>query len=569
MKKFLLGFVALFFAVLANAQVIFYVEPPSVNSASYEFTYATTGWGCPDMLNPANAVQGELVFAVDGTSADSLCCSAVTNGAAVTGKIAVLYRGDCQFGSKALNAQTAGAIAVVIINNVPGSPVGMAAGTSGASVTIPVVMISQSAGALLKTEIEAGGTTAFIGAKNGYYNYDLGFYKQHILRAEKFGNLQALCQDNTEFEVELGGWVYNYGDQDQTNVVLHCDVELGASNLLSVASTPEALLASGDSVFISLPTFSQSSYANGYYDITYYITSDDADEFPADDSLQADFVMSDTVTSYTQLEPGTLQPISGAYYRASGTTSDNSACFYFMDPNASRVAISGLTTAAATQYPDSVLLDGQFLEVYLYEWNDIFTDINDAVVSDINTLTSGEYYYSANLQEENIYIPFEEPILLEDDQNYLFCVTHYGEDLFLGFNTVVDYTTNVDYFLTPNFPISADGDWNVVGFGFDVVPGFSAHMFTAFAGLVELPNHDLTAYPNPANSFINIPLGACEGDLNVTVIDITGKVVSSQNVSMNSSMLTIDVTTLSTGMYTLKLTYADGSSKDVKVVVNR
>ncbi|MBL7899173.1 MAG: hypothetical protein JNJ99_11620, partial [Crocinitomicaceae bacterium] len=543
MKKFLLGIIALFVVVLTNAQVIFYVEPPSVNSASYEFTYATTGWGSPDMLNPPNAVQGELVFALDGTSADSLCCGAVTNGAAVTGKIAVLYRGDCQFGLKALNAQNAGAIAVVIINNIPGSPVGMAAGTSGASVTIPVVMISQAAGALLKPEIEAGGTTAFIGAKNGYYNYDLGFYKQHILRAEKFGNLQALSQDNTEFQVELGGWVYNYGTMDQTNVVLHCEVDLGASNLLTVASAPEPLLASGDSIFISLPTFSQPTYANGYYDITYYLTSNDADEFPSDDTIDADFVISDTVFSYTALEDLTLQPVINSWSRGANTTSDNTGCIYFSDPNASKVAISGLTANTVTQY-DSISLDGLFLEATLFEWNDIFSDINDAVISDLNVLTSGEYYYTADLQDSNIFISFNEPILLSDNQNYLFCVTHFGDQMFLGYNTDIDYTANGDYYLMPTFPAQADGDWFVAGYGFDNTCGITAHMFTATAGLVELPNHDLTAFPNPANSYINIPMGACEGDLNVTVIDITGKIVSSQNVSMNSSMLTVDVTTL-------------------------
>jgi hypothetical protein len=60
-----------------------------------------------------------MAFATDATAADSLACNAVTSD--VNGKIAVLYRGDCQFGVKAKNAQDAGAIAVIIINNVPGA----------------------------------------------------------------------------------------------------------------------------------------------------------------------------------------------------------------------------------------------------------------------------------------------------------------------------------------------------------------------------------------------------------------------------------------------------------------
>ena len=51
----------------------------------------------------------------------------------MTGKIAVIWRGgSVEFGQKAWYAQQAGAIACIIINNVPGGgPLGMLAGTLG------------------------------------------------------------------------------------------------------------------------------------------------------------------------------------------------------------------------------------------------------------------------------------------------------------------------------------------------------------------------------------------------------------------------------------------------------
>ena len=113
----------------------------------------------------------------DGTTADSLGCEPLVNGADIAGKIAIVYRGTCEFGMKALNAQNAGAVAVVIVNNIPGPPVGMAGGTSGASVSIPVVMISQDAGALIHDEVVAGNVEMFIGSVQNMFQANVSLAK--------------------------------------------------------------------------------------------------------------------------------------------------------------------------------------------------------------------------------------------------------------------------------------------------------------------------------------------------------------------------------------------------------
>eukprot|EP01052_Picozoa_sp_SAG31_P006680 SAG31_NODE_309_length_17949_cov_11.083361_10_plen_141_part_00 len=76
------------------------------------------------------------------------------------GKIVLLQRGNCAFVQQAMNAQTAGAIAVIIYNNKDGGAMGMAAVATesldqaaaqrlGREVTIPVVSISQADGGQL------------------------------------------------------------------------------------------------------------------------------------------------------------------------------------------------------------------------------------------------------------------------------------------------------------------------------------------------------------------------------------------------------------------------------------
>jgi len=71
---------------------------------------------------------------------------------ALAGKVALIDRGTCFFTDKVLAAQNAGALAVVMVNNVAGAPIVMG-GTPSSPVTIPGMMISQDDGAKLKAQI--------------------------------------------------------------------------------------------------------------------------------------------------------------------------------------------------------------------------------------------------------------------------------------------------------------------------------------------------------------------------------------------------------------------------------
>ncbi|MFN5879801.1 MAG: PA domain-containing protein [Flavobacteriales bacterium] len=145
-------------------QILFSVTKPS--SIANNFTFqAPTAWGA----NLQNTyASGELVVVSDGTAGDSLGCNTLVNTAAVNGKIAVVYRGSCEFGAKAFNAQNAGAIGVIVINNVAGT-IDMGSGANGGSVNIPVAMISNTDGAILKAQIDAGNTVrGILGTKKDW-----------------------------------------------------------------------------------------------------------------------------------------------------------------------------------------------------------------------------------------------------------------------------------------------------------------------------------------------------------------------------------------------------------------
>ena len=102
-------------------------------------------------------ITGQAVVVVDPTAPTSDGCETpFVNAAALVGKIAVIDRGLCNHTVKVKNAQDAGAIGVVEINNVAG---GFSPGGADPTITIPTLAISQSDGTALKTAISGGTTT--------------------------------------------------------------------------------------------------------------------------------------------------------------------------------------------------------------------------------------------------------------------------------------------------------------------------------------------------------------------------------------------------------------------------
>ena len=128
------------------------VNSPAAIAGSYVVGTAAFG--------PAVSSPGQTASVVQAQPTDG--CSAITNGSAVSGKIALIDRGNCNFTVKVKNAQNVGAIAVVIADNVvAGSPPGM--GGSDATITIPAVSITQADGNTIKAQLGSGvNATVFL-----------------------------------------------------------------------------------------------------------------------------------------------------------------------------------------------------------------------------------------------------------------------------------------------------------------------------------------------------------------------------------------------------------------------
>lgn len=132
----------------------FSVNTPSTLAGNYNAVAGSFG-------QQTYNVTGELILMDDGSAQPTLGCEQ-TSGL-LDGKIAVIDRGDCQFGTKALLAENGGAIAVIVCNNEAGGAAPMGPGNDGGDVTIPAIMISQEDCATIRIEIPNGVEVNMVG----------------------------------------------------------------------------------------------------------------------------------------------------------------------------------------------------------------------------------------------------------------------------------------------------------------------------------------------------------------------------------------------------------------------
>jgi hypothetical protein len=125
------------------------VTAPAKVAGIYQVGTASFG---PALFSPG--VTAEVMPVVDTAPNLGLACNPLSalNAAAVAGKIALVDRGTCTFVVKAKNVQNAGALGMIVADNVVGSPPGGLGGTDP-TVTIPAVRITQADGNTLKAAL--------------------------------------------------------------------------------------------------------------------------------------------------------------------------------------------------------------------------------------------------------------------------------------------------------------------------------------------------------------------------------------------------------------------------------
>ncbi len=317
------------------------VSAPTSIARDYAYTYAYPTWGGGvDTMTSAPLIDIPVVM-MDGTSTstDSFGCSAFTAGS-MAGKIALIWRGPigspCEFGTKALNAQNAGALAVVLINEYAGEgPVGMAAGSVGASVTIPVFMIGNLDGITISGVYHSSPANTvkmtIVPWGKGLTN-DLGFVPGGVSVWNNCAipSYQLMGSSANEYKGLDGAFIANYGTAAQTNVKLNSElkytpVETGVAasihtNTVTMSPTSFPTL---DSIYALFgPEYGITGLTGsgkGKFDLKYDIIMDNTDDYPGDNTYTHTFYTTDSTFSKARYDMVNDHPIATLWTSPGGS----------------------------------------------------------------------------------------------------------------------------------------------------------------------------------------------------------------------------------------------------------
>ena len=601
MKKILLSLIVIASALSANSQVICAGVSPANIQQNYPFAVQTDfGWPRYDGFGGAASenwgltmdfsVQGTfiidtLVLVNDGTAGTSVdyghlnaeegCNPSPAN--AYVGKIAILRRGACSFTDKAKNAQDQGAIAIIVVDhfdddNLENQYMSADIAGPGPLVTIPVVRISKTNGNSLIAEMANGPVVMFIGNKLGAFTNDLASSSDDILIPPHAGESSVTFNG-----FNLAMQMYNHGSAMQSASTVTAEITDPTAAVVYTSTVNLPVMNSGDTVYIVngnpefFDPFTLPSYLPGNYTLTYTLTPDAADDFAFDNVFTYDFKLNSETISRASVD-GANEPTSSTY--PSNSTIEYQSCMFYVDPNASALAVEGVYFSP---YVDSIAfypLAGEEINVNFYLWNDTWTDLSDPLFPANNdwfaniVLIDFIQYYPSSDAENGVtqYVDLNSPIFLSDNQRYLVCVQSFNPQVAFGYDGAINYSGNQGITLMPNSPVFVDDTWYTGGWNGTSASSIGLRAIDATqVNVTELNTVEGSAYPNPANEVVTISIEA-SGSANLVVSDISGKLVFNDNITLVNGQTTVDINSLESGVYIFNVTLETGETSQFNVV---
>ncbi len=186
------------------------------------------------------------------------------------------------------------------------------------------------------------------------------------------------------------------------------------------------------------------------------------------------------------------------------------------------------------------------------------TDVDDG--PDVSTT-----YFLGYFREDYEFISHAEEEYL-DEHNGRFCVTpEYPEGTYAYFSTVDEnWNSAYPYIVGPTFyGQSANRLVNSISESTTVYDGTTAISDISFTRL------NISIFPNPASDLIAIQInGLVEDDLNVKLLDLSGRLVQSTKINKGSTIAYFDVQTLYDGTYLVVI--SNNNQKIArKVIINK
>jgi hypothetical protein len=542
-----------FASINANAQIElleFEVNAPSNISGVY-----VHGDGFGATTVPNGILTADVVWAYDDTN-DSLCCANVSMD--LTGKIAMIRRGACEFGTKALSAENAGAVACIIVNNAAGAgAMGMGAGAVGAQVTIPLISLSFEDGAILASEIDMGNVVT------------ASFQTPRLSSA--FGIYHAKVPQEQIFEMEdFELIIFNREAITETNIIASLSIT-DPSNAVTVLYDTLGTLTSysGDTSFfagtytpslvgvytLEYTVSSDSSYFNNVlitesFEITDYTFSNDNDDLVGGQTNGSwDVNLRYDIGSFFYTGPDT-SIVTHTTFRLDNPQDMHGATF--------EVILYNATLPAGTATPQNY--DG-YTAIALGQIiidSTMITSINDDILVELSSLQGLD---DIDILPNLVYLISIQHNALSHANASALCPAY-------AFTSPTAYQFLNSAVYTDRF---YNGGW---------ASGINAYLRLHLDGYViptnseevkeSINNAVINVFPNPTSEFVTVDLAldVLSEAVNITIIDVSGRVVANENFSnVQNDKLTFDVSNYAEGSYFVRIQTDNGFKTKQFIVV--
>lgn len=425
----------------------FVVTTPASVSGVKKINYAS--WG--------GAASPTITDAVVAKAYDTLGAATLTSS--LTGKFALIYRGGgVTFSDKASRCKAAGAIGVIIVNNVPGDPVGMGATPSTFTIDIPVLMISDVDGKAINDAVLAspGSVKVTLGTWNTGGTHDLGIMPvyQSGAHALNIPLHQLIGSAGTKaYKRYIGGAVANYGSATESGITVTDSVfwtptSSSTETYVDNHSYSVASVSVADSIRFGFGTGSfelPAPTTKGKYTHRHRLNYSVTDAFPQDNVATTYEYVNDSIfckggydytngrpTAAISIRPGTSAPtdfvMGSLFYVRNGGYFARKAQFYLThDTNPTLDAFSAVVYLL--KWTDGVNAPGKTGAA-----KDSFVSMSELEViaaggKSFNTMDTSGRVINIDLLDPNSSTP---KLMVVDDNSWYFLAVDVPAPLFLG-----------------------------------------------------------------------------------------------------------------------------------------
>lgn len=508
----------------------------------------------------SETVTGDVAWGYTAAG-DSLGCEPVVTD--LSGKMAMIRRGACNFSLKVYNAQAAGAIGCLIVNHYDdatqdgNSLVGMLGGDSLSAIVIPAAFISRNTGEAITSELDFGGTVSVSFQTKTFYDPVVS-YSYHTPQDQLF--------DIDVFQINL------INPDTMNSVTAEVTMEITDPNGDPVTFTAtEEIGPASDSAIVFADTYLPTEL--GTYNVTF------TNNLNTEEVTSAFVVTEDTWAVDNNMFTGSIGPADETFQNEYGLryntgslylTGDNGVIAPYVSfgiGNASILNDTGDETTFAIRLYDADA-DGDNII-------DLENGFDDLVG---NTIAGFDYTMDGNEEDnELIYVELESfvgsSVELIPNHAYYVAILYNGLDNGNGIAPRFTRSNSTPY--SPNLlttPLELDqlySGWN----GSNVVTRLHTENFVVDTEEEAqiLGEDQVTLSPNPASDFVNLSLELenVADQVEVHIYSANGGLVRIEQFDgVRSGTFRIETADLNTGAYFFSVRTPEGMRTQLVKVFN-